>query len=251
MAEQTTAGTGREELEQNLARRELDDVFIDQETPRSNRLPLRDRGRDDEVRDSQRPPNRDGSPSRIASSDSAAAWASLISTPGPPSAFRPRSDLAPSLPPSSSSRTSSPSAASKTSKRSRSPVKNEGDLRFVNVEMRTFNQGLPDSCSSEFKELLNDIVAATRGLAVIPAAIQGQVSSGLDITEQVWPYNVDDHYHLSEADAVAELNELRQIVEQAAECELEHQSEAAWNARVHDQLLRRSLRGTRTKPWIM
>lgn len=98
---------------------------------------------------------------------------------------------------------------------------------------------LPPDCP-HIQALLSDIQAATAGISVVPQAVQGEIASNpkKTIMDRLSPHNMNISYHLSDAKAVEELYKLRAIIANAADCKVECQSEAAWNARVHDPLLR-------------
>ena len=125
-----------------------------------------------------------------------------------------------------------------------------GDLRLVRVETRAFEEALPES--AVLAELIDDITQATSGIGIIPTAVRREIGPELEnsVTERVLPHNFAKDYHLSYIDTLAELAQPRKILAYAKRCMQEDQSEAAWNARVHDRVLIHALEGTCTKPWI-
>ncbi|KAI1394965.1 hypothetical protein F4819DRAFT_492948 [Hypoxylon fuscum] len=146
------------------------------------------------------------------------------------------------------------SSHSSPSKRSRSPAKTTTDLQFANIELRAFSEHPPPDCA-HIQELLSDIQAATAGISVVPHAVQAEIASNpkKTILDRLSPHNINVSYHLSDAKAVEELHQLRSIIADAADCKVECQSEAAWNARVHDPLLRLSMETAalpRVRPFI-
>ncbi|KAI1498687.1 hypothetical protein F5X99DRAFT_431577 [Biscogniauxia marginata] len=131
---------------------------------------------------------------------------------------------------------------------SSSLVKNTANFRFANSELRplahSYSQ-LPPST----RALVDHLRDAFDGIQILPTVVRN------DANERVHPHNLiqDPAYHLGAEEALAELRQVRSVADAASDCQLECQSEAAWNARVHNPLLLLALAGKRgktVKPWI-
>ncbi|KAI1733581.1 hypothetical protein F4680DRAFT_454815 [Xylaria scruposa] len=131
--------------------------------------------------------------------------------------------------------------------RHRSPVKNVGDLRFANVEMRNLKldetfRSLPKSAA----QLITSLDDIDRGIGII---IQDRVADYINIR----PENLTTEYHLTKDEAFKELQSLVDIIERAVTCTHQCLCEHAWNALVHLRLFETALAGSAgqtVKLWI-
>lgn len=139
---------------------------------------------------------------------------------------------------------------SATSKRSRSPVKNGADLFLARIRQTSLaDHDLP----ADAYQLLSDLRDIADGDGVIPAIIKTNAHLAAlipqpelaSIRKRHWSgdgdCNVLDEDDSRVTAAHMQLVQLVSIVEKAAECRLEGESEPAWNAKVHDPLFQLAL----------
>jgi hypothetical protein len=113
------------------------------------------------------------------------------------------------------------------------------------------------------RALLYALQDVADGEGVIPASVRQHVmsssvasstsSSSSSLLNPIRPrFFSSEPYHLSDEAAAHELAQICAVVDRAAECRIEGESEAAWNAKVHDALFQLALRGVaggRVKSW--
>ncbi|KAI1153550.1 hypothetical protein F4825DRAFT_248100 [Nemania diffusa] len=137
--------------------------------------------------------------------------------------------------------------------RARSHIKNRADLRFARIEMRDLRKRetlpkLPESA----RELLKRLGAVNRGEGIIPSIIREEFQAA---GGEFGPSNlITTSYHLTKDEALRELQGIVDIVDNAASCSDESQSEAAWNALVHCRVFEWALAnsaGKSVKSWLV
>ncbi|GAW23560.1 hypothetical protein ANO14919_131270 [Xylariales sp. No.14919] len=193
--------------------------------------------------------------SYAAASTSTSTWSKALSITGQgfPLLRRPATASCSSTVLSSSAFSKKTTGTTRSSRaRSRSPIKSMADLRFADIEMRS----LSDSHAlGALPETTRDLIARFQdvddGIQVVPALIRPQAEAAMG--KSVRPHNVAEQYHLTPDDALRELQGLLDIVGDAASCQLECQSELAWNALVHCRVFQWALAqsaGKTMKSWL-
>ncbi|RWA09468.1 hypothetical protein EKO27_g5649 [Xylaria grammica] len=191
--------------------------------------------------------------SYAAASTSTSTWSKALSTTGQGFPLLCRPATATSTVLSSSAFSKKTTGTTRSSRaRSRSPIKNMADLRFADIEMRSLSDShalgaLPETT----RDLIGRFQDVDDGIQVVPALIRPQVEAAMG--KSVRPHNVAEQYHLTPDDALRELQGLLDLVGDAASCQLECQSELAWNALVHCRVFQWALAqsaGKTMKSWL-